>query len=331
MKIELIKDPGRIAREFPAAGVFASPGYLAACSSEYGWFVSDRYALPFYVDRIKIFRRLVFTDAPIPRAGAASDIAGLQAFVDGVVGLARELRLCDFISKPQSNAVFAVAPSGSTSCPWGTYEVRIDRSDEELLKAFHGKHRNVINKAMRDGVTVEILGDLRVAQETIRDTLLRQKLPYYPSLSFVQELSERLPGQLLVMAAYADKALQGVALVPFDSDRGYYLSGGSIARPATGALNLLQFEIMRHLRDRGVSVYDFVGARLEVEPGSKFEGIQNFKARFGCTLREGKAFRVVFSPLKFVLFQTAVKAYFALKGWGKYEDPIDQLKTINGQ
>jgi hypothetical protein len=327
--VELIKDFDRVLRDFPAAGVFTKPAYLGACSSEYGWFLSDRYVLPFYVDRIMIFRRLVFTDAPVARVDAREDIGAQQKFIDDVVQLVRASKICDFISKPQSNAVFQVAPAESTACPWGTYEVRIDRSDDELLKAFHGKHRNVIGKAIRDGVTVAILGDLKSAQENIRDTLLRQKLPYYPSLSFLEALSGRQPDQLLVMGAYVGNQLQGVAIAPFDRHRGYYLYGGSIARPATGALNLLQFEVMRWLRDRGVSTYDFVGARLNVEPGSKFEGIQNFKVRFGCSLRSGKAFRVVFSPLKFTMFRIAIRTYFLCKGWGAYTDPIDQIKICN--
>lgn len=55
------------------------------------------------------------------------------------------------------------------------------------------------------------------------------------------------------------------------------------------------------------------------------EGIQRFKSRFGATLTEGYAFRVVFSPYKFIVFQLMIRLYFVLKGWKKYMDPIDQL------
>ena len=83
---------------------------------------------------------------------------------------------------------------------------------------------------------------------------------------------------------------------------------------------------MRQLRDRGVSVYDFVGARLDVDEGSKYEGIQRFKSRFGAELHEGKAFRVVFSRFKFFLFQFMLKTYFYLRGLS-YIDPIDLLRS----
>jgi lipid II:glycine glycyltransferase (peptidoglycan interpeptide bridge formation enzyme) len=300
---------------------------LGAQSSDHGWLVSERFVLPFYVDKILIFRRLIFTTAPITKdADAVSSAVELQVFLDTAVELVRQNRLCDFISKPQSNAVFAVAPQKGIFGPWGTYETYIARSDDELLKAFHSKHRNVINKAIRDGVIVKDIPNLCVVQENIRDTLLRQKLPYYPSIEFIQNLYTGLHGKVLVMGAFYQEQLQGVALVPFDVERGYYLYGGSIEAPYAGALNLLQYEIMRLLRDKGVQYYDFVGARIEVEPGSKYEGIQRFKSRFGAELRKGVAFRVVFSPLKFSLFNLMIRLYFMLKG-RRYVDPIDQIRA----
>jgi hypothetical protein len=305
--------------------VFASEEYLSAQSSKYGWLVSDGFVLPFYLENILIFRRLIFTSAPICRSDQPPKLSAMQDFLDSAVSALDRNRLCDFISKPQSNAVFQVAPKRAVYCHWGTYETRIDRSDDVLLKSFHSKHRNVINKAKRDGVIVKSILDLRVVQQNIRETLLRQRLPFFPSLTFIQRLCARLPGQILTLGAFHNGQLQGVALVPFDAERGYYLYGGSIENPYGGSLNLLQFEVMRRLRDKGVLFYDFVGARINVEEGSKYEGIQRFKLRFGADLQKGFAFRVVFSPFKFALFSFLVKVYFALRGLS-YVDPIDKLK-----
>lgn len=324
LKVEIIRDETRVGIDF-GRHVFADKGYLAAQSANFGWLASEYFVLPFYVDNILIFRRLIFTAAPIVKDGPRDDLESLQVFLDAAVETVEHSHLCDFISKPQSSAVFEAAPMRAICCPWGTYETRIDRPDEALLKSFHSKHRNVINKAIRDGVTVEVVSDLRTVQENIQSTLIRQKLPYYPSLAFVQDLCKRLPGHVLTLGAFHEGRLQGVALVPFDTERGYYLYGGSVEAPYGGALNLLQYEVMRCLRDKGVVYYDFVGARIDVEEGSKYEGIQRFKSRFGAELRKGLAFRVVFSPAKFALFTLMIKLYFALKG-RSYVDPIDQLR-----
>jgi len=276
LKVELVRKSGEVGVDF-SLHIFASPGYLSCCSADFGWLVSADFALPFYVDRILFFRRLIFTSAPLAkRADADLGVENGKIFLDAAVALVKALRLCDFITKPQSNAVFEVAPQESVSCPWGTFETRIDLADEELLKTFHAKHRNVINKAIRDGVTVRLIEQLETVHNNIRNTLLRQKLPYYPSLAFIQSLHQRLPGQLLMMGAFCGEQLQGVALVPFDKQRGYYLYGGSIENPAGGALNLLQYEIMRKLRDDGVIHYDFVGARIDVEGWKQIRGNSAF-------------------------------------------------------
>lgn len=325
MKVEIIREAGRVSIDL-RRHVFASAGYLSAQSDNFGWLVSEHFVLPFYIENVLIFRRLIFTAAPICIDEQSTETTALQLFLDMAIEVIGKSQLCDFITKPQSNAVFEAAPQRAVCCSWGTYETRIDKPDDAMLKTFHSKHRNVINKAIRDGVTIEVISDMRTLQGNIRETLLRQKLPYYPSLTFVQDLCVQLPGQVLTLGAFHNGQLQGVALVPFDADRGYYLYGGSIEAPYSGALNLLQYEAMRRLRDKGVKYYDFVGARLDVEVGSKYEGIQRFKSRFGAELREGLAFRVVFSPFKFKLFTVMVKAYFLLKGHS-YVDPIDQLRV----
>ena len=69
--------------------------------------------------------------------------------------------------------------------------------------------------------------------------------------------------------------------------------GGSVEKPYSGSLNLLQFEAMKFLQSRGVREYDLVGARIKVEQGSKYEGIQRFKSRFGARLVQGYAFRTI--------------------------------------
>jgi hypothetical protein len=233
LKVEVVEDSERAGVNFED-NVFASPGYLAAKSSSYGWLVSNNYALPFYVDKILVFRRLVFTSAPICRCSDKGEPPDEKAFLDAAIDALDRHNLCDFISKPQSNAVFDVAPRRGVYCPWGTYETRIDRSDTALLEAFHAKHRNVIKKAIREGVVVRVMENLEVVQDNIRSTLLRQRLPYYPSLKFVKQLCVQLPSSVLILGAYYRGKLQGVALVPFDSQCGYYLYGGSIDNPFGG-------------------------------------------------------------------------------------------------
>jgi lipid II:glycine glycyltransferase (peptidoglycan interpeptide bridge formation enzyme) len=87
--------------------------------------------------------------------------------------------------------------------------------------------------------------------------------------------------------AVHDGVVQGCAVLPFSTHAAYYVYGGSVPEPATGAMHLMHWEAIASFRAAGVQAYDFVGARIDPEAGSKQEGIATFKARFGGELRRG--------------------------------------------
>ncbi|MDG0817345.1 lipid II:glycine glycyltransferase FemX [Bdellovibrio svalbardensis] len=315
----LRSEPQNLGVELP---ILAREAYLRCKSAHYGWIVSKNFIVPFFIDKKLIFKRMVFTFEPVIHSPEGAD---LNFFWQEAILELKKLKLADFIFKAQSNVVLTCGPQDSVSVPWGTLEVNIHRSDEEILEACHGKHRNVIRKAIKDGVKVRLESNPEVIYQHIHETMLRQNLPYFPSQSYLTCLREELPNNVLFVIAEFEGKIQGCAVVVFDSYRAYYMYGGSVAKPYTGSLNLLHYETMKILRDKGVLVYDLVGARVKVVPGSKQEGIQNFKIRFGAEMRTGIAFRYVFNPIRYKLFNLSAKVFLALKGT-KYVDPIDQIR-----
>jgi lipid II:glycine glycyltransferase (peptidoglycan interpeptide bridge formation enzyme) len=77
----------------------------------------------------------------------------------------------------------------------------------------------------------------------------------------------------------------------------YYLNGRTIAHPVTGAMNLLQWEAIKHFRALGVKKYNFAGSRVNPEPGSKQAGLAMFKQRFGGTLERGYMWKYSYNPI----------------------------------
>jgi lipid II:glycine glycyltransferase (peptidoglycan interpeptide bridge formation enzyme) len=110
-----------------------------------------------------------------------------------------------------------------------------------------------------------------------------------------------------VFIAEYEGVVQGCAVIPFSSYSAYYMHGGSISKPLTGAMNLLQWEAMCFFRKLGVRYYNFVGARINPEPGSKQEGLIMFKQRFGGELKRGYMWKYSFHPLKNYLYSIATK------------------------
>jgi lipid II:glycine glycyltransferase (peptidoglycan interpeptide bridge formation enzyme) len=250
-----------------------------------------------------------------------------KKFLEDSIEYLKKKKICDFIAKSQANVVFASRPDGAECVPWGTYEIDLGPDAEAILASFDGKHRNVVRKALKDGARITTTDDVDLIYANIKETLKRQNSIHFPSVGYLQKLQKNLFENVrFYLALDAQGGLQGTALIVFDQERAYYMYGGSVEHPQAGSLNLLQYHVMLDMKAQGVGTYDLVGARLRVEPGSKFEGIQRFKSRFGATLRSGWAFRVIFDRMKFQAFNAITKTYLGIRGYS-YEDPIDQIKA----
>lgn len=309
---------------FNVTNILASWEYLSTKSDICGYFFDDNFVLPFFIDRHLIFKRLIFTTSLINlKDGLSIDME--TDFLNSVSAICKEKKICDVIYKPQSNVFFNTYPDNSDYIPWGTYETDITKSYESLLMSFDGKHRNVIRKAIKDGVITYATMDVDLVYTNIRETLERQNSIHYPSLDYLKKLKKLLPHNILFYCASYKNNLQGTAIIIFDNKTAYYMYGGSIQCPHIGSINLLQYNVMIELSKLGVERYDFVGARIPVVPGSKYEGIQRFKSRFGSTLKRGFVFRVVVNPNKYKLFIFLVKLFSRIRG-SVFKEPIDEIK-----
>lgn len=305
--------------------IFAKEKYLRCKSNNYGWFVSNTFIIPFFLNKKYLFKRLVFTHMPISLNGCYSKYEE-EKFLNEMVRNIKISKLCDYVYMAQSNVVFNTTPDDCDYAEWGTYLVDLRLSNEELLSSFHQKHRNVIKKAISLGVTIEKTKDYDLIYRNIKDTLIRNKSIHYPSKIYLKNLIENVSNNVTLYVAKHENKLQGTAVVLHDNLSGYYMYGGSIEKPCVGSLNYLQYIIMLDLKSINVPIYDLVGARIAVKSGSKYEGIQKFKSRFGAKLHQGYTFKVIIKPFKYKLFNILVRVYSVLRGI-KYSDPIDQLKT----
>ncbi len=327
MKLEMInkvEDEKKLNIELPILG---QSKYLQTKSNEFGWFVSDNYILPFFLETRLIFTRMVFTTATIAKKSNLT-LASEKEFLDAVVDYIKKHKVCDFIYKAQSNAIFNVCPKESDCVPWGTYEVDLDRSDDELFSAFNGKCRNVIRKAIKEGVTVQETEEVELVFQNIKETLERQNSIHFPSYDYIAKLQQNIKGNIVFLIATKEDVVQGSLILIYDDHAGYAMYAGSIKAPQTGSLDLMHYEAMKYLQQKNVEIYDFVGARINVKKGSKYEKIQRFKLKFGVHLREGFAFRTIINPKKFYLFNMISTLYLKLKGYA-YVDPIEQIKDEN--
>ena len=312
MNIQIIKDDKNIKQYLP---IFATKEFLETKSNEYGWFVSDEFILSYYIDRRFIFSKLVFTNETIY---LSDNIDNEKEFLNQVVNLSKDLDI-DFISQPLANCVFAVVPDNSKFISWGSYVVDLTVDEETIMKNIHSKHRNVIKKAKKDGVVIEVIEDIEIIYNNIKETMQRQNRAY-PSL----ESLEKIKKFTTFFIAKKDDEIQGCSVVPYNQHQALYLYGGSISRPYTGSLNLMHYEAMLYFKKNGVKQYDFMGARPNVEKGSKLEGIQRFKSRFTKDMREGYMWKYEVRPLKVKLMNLLQILLSKSKGKQYLGDAIEQ-------
>lgn len=310
--------------EFSNLPILSQENYLKIKSTKYGWFVNDKFILPFFIDKHLIFKRLIFTYPPIKRIEGLT-VTDEKKFLDEVCTMSKQTG-CDYISQAQSNVVFETHPDNADFIPWGSYIVDLTKTDDELLASFHSKHRNVIRKAIKDGITISQTNDIEEIYHCISKTLERQNV-HAPSLDYYQKLQSLIPNNIAFYIAYKGNEIEGCAVIIYDCNCAYYMYGGSCEHTSSGSLNLLQYEIMKDMRNHGVKTYDLVGARIIIDENSKYAGIQRFKSRFASGLKQGYTFRYIIHPFKYKLFLLSVNLYGKFKGFS-YSDAIDQTKKL---
>lgn len=315
MKISIVYDDKEFKELLP---IVATKEFLSSKSSEFGWFVSSNFILPYIIEKKFIFKRMICTYSVIKK-----DVSTLsqQEFLNEVVKLSKTLDI-DFIYQPYAFAIFEEIPDNCTFTPFGTYQIDLTRTEDELFKNLHSKHRNVIRKAQKNELT--IFHGVQYKEECftlIKDTLVRQSQPFM-SLDAINNIYKYLGDNISFYIIKNQDKIEGSAMIIYNNHEAYYLLAGSDIKTSAGAMNLLVWQIMLDMKEKGVKSFDFVGARLN--PKGKFEGIQRFKSRFGTTLKEGYLWKIPIKPFKYKMFRFVTWLYYKLKNKAYLGDIIDQ-------
>jgi len=303
--------------------ILAKAQYLSTKSNKFGWFISDTFILPFFLDARGIFTRLVFTTSPIYSSSKDNKDEDLLYFLDNIIQLTKLNKLCDFILKPQSNVVFSTPPSDSIFVQWGTYVVDINIPEDKLFLSFNSKSKNIIRKAIENNIIVKKTNDYDLLYNNIKQTLKRQNSVHYPSIEYLRKLAI-MDDSVVFFTAMSGEILQGSLVVVYDNKTAYAMYAGSIKRPFSGSIDLLHFKAMNYFQNKNILEYDFVGTRINIKKGSKQEGIDRFKRKFNPVLRKGYTFKVIFNPIKYYIYVAFSKLYFKCKGFS-YSDPISVI------
>lgn len=303
--------------------IYANQQFLATESNKYGWIGGFQngqliFILPFIIYEKAIFKFVRFPTENINLSNINYQNED-QNFCEAVVNYFQEKEI-DFIFQPTTNAVFNAYPKHSIYTNFGSYIIDLTKHKDDLWKAVHSKHRNVIRNAMKKNIIIKEGNKyIDITYSLIKDTFRRSKIGFISRDKYIKKIISLGKHVKIYIAVSYNDEIQGCAVLPFSKYSAYYLYGGSITKPLTGALNYLHWYAINDLKVMGVKKYDLFGARLEPKIGSKLEGIDRFKRRFGSELKKGYLWKYVYKPWKYKLF------YFIYKIMkNKSGDIIDQ-------
>jgi lipid II:glycine glycyltransferase (peptidoglycan interpeptide bridge formation enzyme) len=295
----------------PDLSIFASEPFLKAVGDEYGWLGGIdpsgelRCILPYTIIRKPMIRMVRFRVETIPLLGELT-IEEEKAFLNNTVDYFRSNGV-SMIIPATTNTIFRTYPDGAAAAPYGSYIMDLTQDEEILFSLLNSSHRRKVRLAQKHGVKIlSGIQYLEMAYHMVWETFKRSALPFMGLEAFKRYIAG-LGENVRIFVAELQGVIQGCLVVPFSDFCAYYVYGGSIPEPVTGATNLLHWEAIRYFLSQGVKRYDFVGVRIDPEKGSKAEGLKMFKERFGGRLVQGYMWKMSLAHWKYKVYSLAVR------------------------
>lgn len=276
-----------------------------------------------------VFVSVNFPSEPFVAGDNFSEIE-ISDFLDDVLDLISKKYHADWLTVTPASSVFKAYPKNSERICFGNYIINLQSDEEALFSAADSKHRNMIRRGIKGGVEI-CFG----ASELLEDYLYLDKQTwarsgeYRDNSGFYKEYVESMPSNTIVGIAYKDGTPQCGLIGLYNKAMFYYMFGASADRPEPGSTHLLQWEMIKEMKRRGVKEYSFVGCRINVDRESKLYNIQHFKKGFGGELRQCYLFRATMHMRKRKLFEYILERQTGKKCSDIIDQEIDKWRDIN--
>lgn len=314
----------------PDLPIFASEQFLKAVSDEFGWLGGFDYSgnlkcfLPYTIIKKSIVKLVRFRVETIPlQESFGTDEE--KDFLNEIIKYFKQIK-AHVIIPATTNTIFRTYPDGAIAAPYGTYKINLSQSEESIWREMSSSHRRKIRLAEKNNIIIK--NGFEFAEDVyrlIKDTFKRSNLGFMKIKDFKKYLNALGQNVLISIAEYRGQIQAGI-VVPFSNYSAYYVYGGSIPSPVTGATNLLHWEAIKYFKNKGVKYYDFVGVRIEPEKGSKQDGLRQFKERFGGKLHMGYMWKYNLNYPIYLIYSAAVKI---LRGGDIVDNEKHKLGKIN--
>jgi len=288
------------------------------------FFLLNDIVIPFSTKKIYFLKYCRIEFYPLKENVRLSSVDEKKILNEFVIYI-KQHKIADRIVSPSNYVFFSAVPDNATWCGFGTYQIDLALSEEQLWNNIHSKHRNVIRNAERNKVVLKYGKDqIESFYSLYKETMQRSGM-HCEDISHFKNIYMAFPESTICGVAYYNNAPQGAIFMPYSLFGAFYLYGASASKiEVNGAMNYLHWNTIKFLKHQNVKLYDFVGARLSNISGTRLEGIQKFKERFGAELKRGYLWKIDISKTKCFVYDFLLRLKATLKGAKFPKDIIDQ-------
>lgn len=169
--------------------------------------------------------------------------------------------------------------------PETTWLLDITKSEEEILKGMRKTHRNLIRRAIKDGVEIIQNTDekyLKTFYDIHMETVKRHKFVPFSYDYIKSEVGAfKNDNQISIFSAkYKDKIISS-AIIVFYGNQAFYHHGSSLSEyNKIPSSYLILWEAIKEAKKRNKEVFNFYGI-VENKPRHPWSGLSKFKKGFG--------------------------------------------------
>jgi lipid II:glycine glycyltransferase (peptidoglycan interpeptide bridge formation enzyme) len=167
-----------------------------------------------------------------------------------------------------------------------TWQLNVEKSEEQLLKEMRKTTRYLIKKAIKDGVTIETSlapEDIDILYKLQLETAKRHRFVPFSKNYFLEELKVFAPENKIKIfkAIYGGEVLAIALILAYGDQAVYHYSGSSLGANKVPASYLLQWEAIKWIKQKGGKIYNFWGIAPTDDSHHRFAGVTLFKKGFG--------------------------------------------------
>lgn len=302
--------PDTIESKLNGANVFFTP--------EYEKYIRADHATPLYIYDENmivvgalftirgIFRNVTLLTEPYVYNGMMEG-GQIAPFLDAVMQLLKRQYKVAWVGVTPASSLFMAYPACSERIGFGNYIIDLTFDEEYLFAKMDSKHRNMVRRGERGGISVRYGG-----LELLDDYILLDRQTWERSGQVIDHTDQykkyvdMLGDKLVVSIAYKEGIPQCGLIGLYNDRMFYYMFGASANRPEPGSTHYLQWRTILRMKQLGVKAYNFVGCRLNEDKNSKYHNIQHFKKGFGGELVTCYLFRATLRKHVKMLFDLLV-------------------------